>query len=737
MKPVFDITQSTVNAFQQKALEHHQNPTEKEYPKCLKLFLRSLNFGNLTCEASAYHPFIELVAREAFERKKDSIYYKVLMVCRSRFGLYESTFGQNILLAVYDSETGEEISLGFSKELLLLFYPNLYNAFKWQFSEAVNSKIVLPQLSKESLMLFYEYFYHGKVSSANLKALCELLAFADLHEDQELESKTYEAIFITFIDEPSLFDPDLIREYVSEFTSYFFTLNSINFSQLNSGHFRISLKDFIQIFSEKDPLKRPLLDFIKDAVDSIIINDENSTGLFPVEENYRKAIVFVNLSDLTNCTLNHQDYKNFRFLFPNANFSIHFYSYFELKESKDEALKCFIAGKSKQYQENKPAAIECFKKALSFKDDFFSYVALANLVGDKKELIELLERAFIVNPKGNFDYYWLKAALCENLDEAIQFGRMALEINPKVIIANHTLASYLKKMGKFEEAKVYFFRFVRLDGLIFDDYPIDSIFEFFDLLDLNEFRLIKKLIQKNTLRNTNHNLLTFLAEIYKREGKFREAEKELLKVVYSSSEKTPIRALAYALLGEIQFNKEQVDRAQKSLQTAYEIDKKNPLIFWIRGNIEMSISPDKAFVQFAQALYLSPKNPKFLFSMAQCKLRLVPSQNLEQNKTNFIAQAKIHLSEAFSVCKTDPKIPAMLYDLQSPEEKDNLLKEMGELFDPYAFEKIDRGDITTLLRSKENADQTIIGEDHKRKREENRDKKEKEKERDEKKTKQF
>ncbi len=124
-----------------------------------------------------------------------------------------------------------------------------------------------------------------------------------------------------------------------------------------------------------------------------------------------------------------------------------------------------------------------------------------------------------------------------------------------------------------------------------------------------EFRnepLAIKLFEKSHALNPQDPItINMLGSLYAGEGRYKEAEKILLKGL----EHAPDNARLHAKLGDVFLQQKKFEEAEKHLLKAKEFDKSNPMTFELCGNLYFQMEKyDEAIKYFREGLTLYPQS---------------------------------------------------------------------------------------------------------------------------------
>ena len=241
-----NVTNAPLREINQQMVEHFDRKiTRNKNLQMLELFLETMTHAEFS-SPEVYINFIKLLNKAKFNNPE--LLLKTLTLFRQRLGLPAEAFEENVLLIASDKET----HFPFSKELLT----GLSNYYKTMFSSGFlesQENRVETRLSKETLQIFKTYVYGGKLESASIEALKELLDFSQMIMDNELQTMVSKTIFDYFLDENNegSFDAELMAEHATEFTKQYLEKKQIQYEILYRCSYSIPLSGFLLLFARE------------------------------------------------------------------------------------------------------------------------------------------------------------------------------------------------------------------------------------------------------------------------------------------------------------------------------------------------------------------------------------------------------------------------------------------------------------------------------------------------------
>lgn len=263
---------------------------------------------------------------------------------------------------------------------------------------------------------------------------------------------------------------------------------------------------------------------------------------------------------------------------------------------------------------NYKQAIELFYKALTLDSESSEIMSeIAGLyfkINNTDRAIEYYEQALLSDPFNvNIKYNLaLVYKYIGNMDKAINLLDSVYAKNPKleyIIDLIHSL--YLE--GRFEEAISLY------NKSAYKDSQSDILHYYVGLssFSLGNQDLAEEFYKKSLHHNPNNQDVKFsLAELLFEKKLYDEAEKLLLNVL-----ETKICSKAYYLLGEINFAKNQLDKAINYFSIAANIEFKNPVYFYELATVySLKGFFKEAEETFQKAIKLSPNNLLYNYALA-------------------------------------------------------------------------------------------------------------------------
>lgn len=246
-----------------------------------------------------------------------------------------------------------------------------------------------------------------------------------------------------------------------------------------------------------------------------------------------------------------------------------------------------------------------------------------------------------------------------------------------------------KKEKTKEYLKVYLEKF---------ENPEDYIFVAKSYQRLNEYEkaeIVLKEAQKKYPDNSQ--IISFLTDIYLKEGKISEAE-SLLKVLVNNP-KFEKKERAYYLLARIELSKGNLDNAQRYLEKAFELNKEDPEIFVLLGEIYRQ----KRLFKKAEEIYLEvlKENPNSLEALNRLFQIYIDTDQYEKAKKIIDKLATINpsgkdvlLKQFYLYLKID-KVKELIPKLEKLTEKNpddpQILMTLGMAYESLnQFEKAEK-----------------------------------------------
>lgn len=263
---------------------------------------------------------------------------------------------------------------------------------------------------------------------------------------------------------------------------------------------------------------------------------------------------------------------------------------------------------------NYKQAIELFYKALTLDSESSEIMSeIAGLyfkINNTDRAIEYYEQALLSDPF-NINIKYNLALVYKhigNMDKAINLLDSVYNKNPKLeyfIDLIHSL--YLE--GRFEEAISLY------NKSSYKDSPSDVLHYYIGLssFSLGNQDLAEEFYKKSLSHNSDNQDVKFsLAELLFEKKSYDEAEKLLLSVL-----EVKICSKAYYLLGEINFAKNQLDKAINYFSIASNIEFKNPVYFYELATVySLKGFFKEAEETFQKAIKLSPNNLLYNYALA-------------------------------------------------------------------------------------------------------------------------
>ncbi len=459
----FTINEYTVASFECRLEKHRDINDLKNYLKIFKP--KKIQFES----TQVYHRFLRLLPQVNLDETR---YYNILSTFRNKLGLPFDLFDSNVTLISQDGSLFQ-----FSEQLMKIcsieMFATLLNS---DFTEGQKKEIKLP-LSGEAIKNFLVFFYTGKVQQASIESLKELLNFAKMISETELEAMTRQTIFDYFFDESHAdqFDEELIRGYDYDFVKkYLIQKNAIyevkDFEwEFESNSIMLDLQSFIVLFSKESKVCTFILEKINNVKIDLYRPIENYTEIFLLPQKYRRAISYLQISGLKM-----KHFSRLRLWFPNAEIVPptlkKFVQHFPTKESFAyhfaQGLICL------QENNDLTQAQQFFEPALICDDKNASVHAYLGEIflklNEPGQAASSLQKALELDPKSALAYRVLGELLLKQgkINKAERNLRKALKINPKSVRALCAHCQTLIYSNKYEEAKVIGLKALKLNGVV-------------------------------------------------------------------------------------------------------------------------------------------------------------------------------------------------------------------------------------------------------------------------------
>lgn len=586
------VTQEIVERFERKI----------ERNKSLKLFeiflerLRNIEFSS----NELLIKFIHLLRKAEFTNKE--LYLKILNVFRMTNGLPQEAFDEEAVLVANDLET----CIPFSKELLTQFS----NYFKMMFNTGLletRTNRSPTMLSKEALLAFKTYLYKGKLEPGQLDVYKELLNFAQMIENDDLQEKATQEIFNYFLDENNeiFFDRELLEEQSKEFTKQYLEKKKIKYQFLTNDRYAIALSSFVSLFSGKDSKVFPLI--VKE-IDGIWIDKAMVLPPF-LSKKYRQAIIQIVETSVYAPFL--KELENLLICFPNARLPNSFGKRISKLKPENNAFYYLNLGKRHLKEKQFSTAEQHLHKALELDPkNAQAHITLGKILlkQDKLDDAPAFYRETIkMDPQNSLAYRYLGSSLIaqENLHEAEICLRKAIKQDPKDVSALGMLADVLRDTGKIDEALVYYLKAIDRDSKISSLHAsLGDALIIKERLDDAEasFREAIKLDLEDPYAYAK------LGNVLTQKGVYDEAEvcwREAIECEY------PQLSYAHAHLGEI-LHLQDKGREAEAEASAREAIKLDPQNFYAHGILADVLSAqnkvEEAEACLREAISLNPEN---------------------------------------------------------------------------------------------------------------------------------
>lgn len=304
--------------------------------------------------------------------------------------------------------------------------------------------------------------------------------------------------------------------------------------------------------------------------------------------------------------------------------------------------KAFESKDSGNYKQ----AIEYFYKALNIDSESSEIMSeIASLyfkISNPERAIEYYEQALLVDPF-NLNIKFSLALVYKyigNMEKTVALLESIYSKNNKLeylIELVHTL--YLE--GKYEEAVSLY------NKSMYKDSESDMLHYYVGLasFSLGNFEDAQKMYRIALKVNPNNQEVRFaLAELLFEKKDYNEAETLLLKVLEHK-----LISKAYYLLGELNFAKNNFDKAVNYLAIASNIDLKNPVYFYELATVySLKGFLREAEENFLKAIKLSPNNLLYNYAIAYLYYQMGELSKVNQ-KISYILSINPHHLDALTL----------------------------------------------------------------------------------------